>query len=162
MTQTGGFGYIDTSFKTPEGGECFENDYIARAADKLFQKNVRRVLKYEYDSITAQNDNVNGDTGHTPTKIAAATGLSEDETLDALDTLVTLEINSTDGGGKYYIDFEYFPDLTALFCSAKLAVGPHNWHRLRDSSVYGNKQIGTHGAPIFSDPTPLNKTVKSG
>lgn len=136
VTQAEGFGYVDMSFKTPEGGACFENDYAARAAVKLFQKNVRRVLKYEYDFMTARNDYVSDDTGHTPAEIAAATGLSEEEILDALDTLVALEINCTDGvSGVYYISYGYFPDLFALFNAAKLATCRHTWHRVRDTMV---------------------------
>ncbi len=137
VTQADGFGYIDTSFKTPDGGACFENDYAARAAAKLLQKNARRVLKFEYDFMTARNDYTVGDTGHTAAEISGVTGLSEDEVLDALDTLVALKINSTDGGGTYYIEFGHFPDIFALFHSAILAAGPHTWHRIRDTMVLG-------------------------
>ena len=57
MTAAAGpFAFIDLSFKTPNGGEIFENDYTARAVSKLFQKSVRKVLEYEYNFTVARND----------------------------------------------------------------------------------------------------------
>ena len=142
MTAAAGpFAFIDLSFKTPNGGEIFENDYTARAVSKLFQKSVRKVLEYEYNFTVARNDYTSGDTGHTAAEICETTGLSEDEVLDALDTLVALEINSSDGGGVYYIEFGHFPDLFALFQSAKLATGSHYWHRLRDTTVITDRSL---------------------
>ena len=69
---------MDTSFKTPDGGRIFEDDYTARAMAKLAQKNVRKILRFQYDVLVARNDYTVGPDGHSVTEICAATGLSED------------------------------------------------------------------------------------
>lgn len=45
---------------------------------KLAQKNVRKILRFQYDSLVARNDYTVGPDCHSVTEICAATGLSED------------------------------------------------------------------------------------
>ena len=132
------FAYIDLAYKTEGSEAIFSNERCASLLRKLADKNVRKVLAYEY-AVVMKEARDNFYRPFTMTEIAEACGLTEEETEDALGVLIQFEINEADTirGDQVTYELRSPGCLGALsvFHAAELLVSAHLWLAARDQDV---------------------------
>ena len=140
----GTFAYIDLAYKKEGSEAIFSNDRCASALRKLADPNVRKVLAYEYAVVMkeARNDFCRP---FTVTEIAAACGLTVEETEDAIGSLLQFEINEKESmpgeQTTYLLRSPGCHGALSIFHAAELLASDHMWYALRDTQVISDSSF---------------------
>ena len=118
-----GFTLLDCMFKRPEEAEVFLCGEVLSALKKLSDRKVSKVLAYMYGDSFGRNEKHTQ--SYTQSQIMDACGLSEDDALDALETLCVLHILEPDDSGQCveyaFLKFRAFLALS-VFKTVKLLI----------------------------------------
>ena len=133
----GAFAYIDRAYKKEGSEAIFSSDRCASALRKLADKNVRKVLAYEY-AAAMKGDNFSS-RPFTMTEIMTECGLCEEETEDTIGILLQFEINEKESmpgeGTRYFLRSPGCLGALSVFHAAELLASDHMWYAVRDRQV---------------------------
>ncbi len=132
--------FIDRNYKAPESEKIFESARAAKNLKALSDKNVRKVLAYQYKTVLERIKSGGSDSDFFADEIAKGCEIREEEAEDALNLLVGLRLNETYVDRETHKDCYTFSISNALFALnifklAEMLTDEHVWHIIRDTSM---------------------------